>query len=157
MLGHGDPAALSANPRPPSTKSAPLPYRTRPGPFVALKNDFLVPLLQPAPGQRPLTRLAELVQRYPDRVDASLLRMSELCVARRTVIQDSDSEINFTQTQQPDPRGLLYPRGHESTCWSATPGRRDGSTTLESFRTVYAAYLPYGFSRYQCRADNLLL
>ena len=130
MLGHSNRADLNVNLRPPSTNSAPLPYRTRPGGFVASRNDLLVPLLQPAPGQCPITRLAELVLRYTDCVDASLLRMLELRIARRTVLNGSVRDVNFIQTQQPDPRRPFYPRGHESTCSSATPGRRDVSTTL---------------------------
>ena len=97
---------IERDPRPPSTKSASRPYRTRPDPLVGLWDEEIVPLLQAAPGLRPITLLAELVQRHPERVDASLRRTLERRIARWKALHGPDRDVIFPQTQQPGRMGL---------------------------------------------------
>ena len=97
---------IERDPRPPSTKSAPRPYRTRPDPLAGLWDEEIVPLLQAAPGLRPITLLAELAQRHPGRVDASLRRTLERRVARWKALHGPDRDVIFPQIQQPGRMGL---------------------------------------------------
>src|SRR3954452_16590239 len=61
-------ARLEADPRPPSQKRQP---RTRrgPDPLAAVWESEIVPMLQAAPGLRPVTVLGELLRRHPDLTD----------------------------------------------------------------------------------------
>ena len=95
-----------ARSRPPSTKSASRSYRTRPDPLAGLWDEEIVPLLQAAPGLRPITLLAELAQRHPGRVDASLRRTLERRVACWKALHGPDRDVIFPQTQQPGRMGL---------------------------------------------------
>ena len=56
---------IEADPRPPSERAAPR-GRRRPDPLAAVWDADIVPMLEAAPGLRPVTLLDELRRRHPD-------------------------------------------------------------------------------------------
>jgi hypothetical protein len=97
---------IERDPRPPGTKKPPRQYRTRPDPLAGLWDEEIVPLLQAAPGLRPVTLLAELARRHPERIGASLRRTLERRIARWKALHGPDREVIFPQVQQPGRMGL---------------------------------------------------
>ena len=65
---------IEHDPRPPGTKRGPRPYRTRPDPLAGHWDEVVVPLLQAAPGLRPVTILGELARRCPEQIGPSVRR-----------------------------------------------------------------------------------
>jgi len=56
------------DPRLPSGKKERRRYRTRPDPLAGLWDAEIVPLLEAAPGLRPISLFDELARRHPDRI-----------------------------------------------------------------------------------------
>ena len=97
---------IDRDPRPPNAKKLGRSYRTRPDPLVGLWDEEIVPLLQAAPGLRPITLFDELARRYPDRVGPSFRRTLERRVADWKALHGSDQAVMFPQIQQPGRMGL---------------------------------------------------
>jgi len=97
---------IDHDPRPPHAKKQPRSYRTRPDPLAGLWDEEIVPLLQSAPGLRPITLFDELVRRHPDRVGPSFRRTLERHVALWKALHGADRDVMFPQIQQPGRMGL---------------------------------------------------
>jgi len=94
------------DPRPPSTKRQHRAYRTRPDPLAALWDEEVVPMLQAAPGLRPISLFDELARRHPDRIGPSFRRTLERRVAEWKALHGDDRDVMFRQVQQPGRMGL---------------------------------------------------
>lgn len=68
---------IERDPRPPSTRKEARQYRTRADPLEGLWETVVVPMLEAAPGLRPVTVLGELDRRHPDRVTPAIRRTLE--------------------------------------------------------------------------------
>ena len=97
---------VDRDPRPPSTKKQRRTYRTRPDPLADLWDAEIVPMLEAAPGLRPITLFDELVRRHPDRIGPSFRRTLERRVADWKARHGKDHDVIFPQTQQPGRMGL---------------------------------------------------
>ena len=97
---------IDHDPRPLHAKKPPRSYRTRPDPLAGLWDEEIVPLLQGAPGLRPITLFDELVRRHPDRVGPSFRRTLERHVALWKALHGADRDVIFPQIQQPGRMGL---------------------------------------------------
>ena len=84
-----------------AVEAGPRPYRTRRNSFAGFWAEDVVPLLQAAPGLRPITLLAELAQYHPRRVGASLGRPLERRVARWKVLYGPDREVISPKPSSP--------------------------------------------------------
>jgi hypothetical protein len=97
---------IDHDPRPLGAKKPPRCYRTRPDPLGGLWEEEIVPLLQGAPGLRPITLFDELVRRHPDRIGPSLRRTLERHIATWKALHGPDRDVMFPQIQQPGRMGL---------------------------------------------------
>ena len=97
---------IEHDPRPPSAKARQRQYRTRPDPLAGFWDEEVVPMLQAAPGLRPVTLLEELTRRHPECIGPSLRRTLERRVARWKAVHGPDRDVIFPQRQQPGRMGL---------------------------------------------------
>jgi hypothetical protein len=97
---------IEHDPRPPSTKRGPRPYRTRPDPLAGHWDEVVVPLLQAAPGLRPVTILGELARRYPEQIGPSVRRTLERRIAAWKALHGPARDVIFPQVQEPGRMGL---------------------------------------------------
>jgi hypothetical protein len=97
-------ARLEADPRPPSQKRQPR-TRRRPDPLAAVWGTEIVPMLQAAPGLRPVTILAELQRHHPDFTDR-LRRTLERRVRHWQALHGPEQEVIFRQEHPPGQQGL---------------------------------------------------
>ena len=94
------------DPRLPSGKRERRRYRTRPDPLAGLWDAEIVPLLEAAPGLRPISLFDELARRHPDRIGPSFRRTLERRVAEWKALYGADRDVMFRQVQQPGRMGL---------------------------------------------------
>jgi hypothetical protein len=94
------------DPRAPSAKKQRRIYRTRPDPLAGVWDEEIVPLLQAAPGLRPISLFDELARRHPDRIGPSFRRTLERRVAEWKALHGADRDVMFRQIQQPGRMGL---------------------------------------------------
>jgi len=92
---------IDRDPRAPSAKKQRRIYRTRPDPLAGVWDEEIVPMLQAAPGLRPISLFDELARRYPDRVGPSFRRTLERRVAEWKALHGADRDVMFRQIQQP--------------------------------------------------------
>ncbi len=89
------------DPRPPSQKKTPRSWRTREDPLADVWDADILPLLEAAPGLKPVTLLEELERRYPDRAWASSRRTLERRIRAWTALEGPDKEVIFRQANPP--------------------------------------------------------
>jgi hypothetical protein len=97
---------IERDPRPPSLRKEPRDYRTRSDPFEGLWDEEIVPMLESAPGLRPITVLRELAQRHPDRIDDSVRRSLERRIRTWRAMHGPDQPVIFPQAHAPGRMGL---------------------------------------------------
>ena len=97
---------IDRDPRAPSAKKQRRIYRTRPDPLADVWDEEIVPLLQAAPGLRPISLFDELARRHPDRIGPSFRRTLERRVAEWKALHGADRDVMFRQIQQPGRMGL---------------------------------------------------
>ena len=97
-------ARLDADPRPPSRKRQPR-TRRRPDPLAPVWDSEILPMLQAAPGLRPVTILAELRRRHPS-FTATVRRTLERRVRVWQALHGPEQEVIFRQEHPPGQQGL---------------------------------------------------
>jgi len=97
---------IERDPRPPSACKEARQYRTRVDPLEGLWDTVVVPMLEAAPGLRPVTVLGELDRRYPDRVTRAIRRTLERRMRAWKALHGPDKEVIFPQTHSPGRMGL---------------------------------------------------
>ena len=97
---------LEHDPRSPPVKPQRRTYRTRTDPLAGLWDQEILPLLQAAPGLRPVTLLIELARRHPGQIDASSRRTLERRIATWKAQHGPGQDVIFPQIQQPGRMGL---------------------------------------------------
>lgn len=97
-------ARLEADPRPPSQKRQPR-GRRRPDPLAAVWASEIVPMLQAAPGLRPVTILGELLRRHAD-FDDRVRRTLERRIRHWQALHGPEREVIFRQEHPPGQQGL---------------------------------------------------
>ena len=97
---------LEHDPRSPAVAPQRRTYRTRPDPLAGLWDQEILPLLQAAPGLRPVTLLIELARLHPGQIDASSRRTLERRIATWKAQHGPGQDVIFPQIQQPGRMGL---------------------------------------------------
>ena len=97
---------IDLDPRPPSTKKHRRTWRTRPNPLEGLWDEEILPLLEAAPGLRPITLFDEMERRHPDRIGPSFRRTLERRIAEWKALHGANRDVMFPQIQQPGRMGL---------------------------------------------------
>ena len=97
---------IEHDPRPPSTRREARLYRTRPDPLAGHWDEVVVPLLQAAPGLRPVTILGELARRYPEQIGPFVRRTLERRIAAWKALHGPARDVIFPQVQEPGRMGL---------------------------------------------------
>lgn len=97
---------LEHDPRPPSARKEARQYRTRVDPLEGLWDEAVVPMLEAAPGLRPITVLGELDRRHPDRITPAIRRTLERRIRTWKALHGPDKEVMFPQTHNPGRMGL---------------------------------------------------
>lgn len=95
---------LELDPRPPSTKKAPR-GRRRPDPLEGVFDDEVVPMLEAAPGLRPVAIFEELLRRHPD-LGAGVRRTLERRIRAWRALHGPEREVIFRQRHEPGRLGL---------------------------------------------------
>lgn len=95
---------IAQDPRPPSTKRAPR-GRRRPDPLEGLFDEEVVPLLEAAPGLRPVAIFEELLRRHPD-LGAGVRRTLERRIRGWRALHGPEREVVFRQRHEPGRLGL---------------------------------------------------
>ena len=95
---------LERDPRPPSTKRAPR-GRRRPDPLEGLFQEEVVPMLEAAPGLRPVAIFEELVRRHPD-LGIGICRTLERRIRGWRAVHGPEREVIFRQRHEPGRLGL---------------------------------------------------
>jgi hypothetical protein len=93
-------------PRPPSAHKKARHYRTRIDPLEGLWDQTVVPMLEAAPGLRPITVLGELDRRHPDRITPAIRRTLERRMRAWKALNGPEKEVMFPQTHSPGRMGL---------------------------------------------------
>ncbi len=95
---------IENDPRLPSQK--PLPRgRRRPDPLVAIFDTEIVPMLEAAPGLRPIGVFEEMQRRHPELPD-SVRRTMERRIRQWRALHGKDRDVIFRQVQEPGRMGL---------------------------------------------------
>lgn len=97
---------IEQNRRPSTATKVRRSYRTRADPLDGLWDEEIVPMLETAPGLRPITLFDELARRYPDRIGQSFRRTLERRVAVWKALNGGNQDVIFPQVQQPGRMGL---------------------------------------------------
>jgi hypothetical protein len=95
---------IEADPRPPSERAAPR-GRRRPDPLAAVWDADIVPMLEAAPGLRPVTLLDELRRRHPD-LPVGIRRTLERRIRHWQAVAGPAREVIFRQDHPPGRQGL---------------------------------------------------
>ena len=95
---------IEADPRPPSERAAPR-GRRRPDPLAAVWDSEIVPMLEAAPGLRPVTLLEELRRRHPD-LPIGIRRTLERRLRHWQAVAGPAREVIFRQDHPPGRQGL---------------------------------------------------
>jgi hypothetical protein len=97
---------LEGDPRPPSERREPRHWRTREDPLALVWDSFIVPLLQAAPGLRPVTVLHELDRAFPGAYGERIRRTLERRMRDWRAVHGPEREVMFPQTHAPGRLGL---------------------------------------------------
>jgi hypothetical protein len=95
---------IAADPRLPSAKKAPR-GRRRPDPLAKVFVAEVVPLLEAAPGLRPVAISEEILRRHPD-LGEGVRRTLERRVRAWRAVHGADQDVIFRQTHEPGRMGL---------------------------------------------------
>ncbi|CAB3801208.1 hypothetical protein LMG28688_05293 [Paraburkholderia caffeinitolerans] len=95
---------IEEDPRLPSQKKAPR-GRRRADPLVAIFDTEIVPLLQSAPGIRPIAVLDEMLRRHPD-LPGNVRRTLERRIRDWRALHGEERDVMFRQVHQPGQLGL---------------------------------------------------
>ncbi len=95
---------IGADPRPPSERAAPR-GRRRPDPLAAAWDSEIVPMLEAAPGLRPVRLCEELRRRHPD-FHVGIRRTLERGIRHWQAVAGPAREVIFRQDQPPGRQGL---------------------------------------------------
>ena len=95
---------IEADPRLPSSKKAPR-GRRRPDPLEGIFDEEVVPMLEQAPGLRPVAVYEELIRRHPE-LGPGVRRTLERHVRTWRAVHGPEREIVFRQTHPPGRLGL---------------------------------------------------
>lgn len=97
---------IERDPRPPSERRQPRPWRTREDPLALVWDDFIVPLLRAAPGLKPITVLHELDRAFPGAYGERVRRTLERRMRDWRAVHGPEREVMFPQTHAPGRLGL---------------------------------------------------
>lgn len=89
---------IESDPRPPSERRAPRDWRTREDPLAGVWDSEIVPLLEQAPGLKPVTILHELQRRYPGVYEPNVRRTLERRISAWRALKGPEKEVMFPQT-----------------------------------------------------------
>ena len=103
-IGASTGARLDADPRPPSQRQI-LRGRRRPDPLAAIWDAEIVPMLQAAPGLRPIAVYDEMLRRHPD-LAPGVRRTLERRVRHWQALHGPEREVIFRQDHPPGQQGL---------------------------------------------------
>jgi transposase InsO family protein len=95
---------IEQDPRPPSQKPAPR-GRRRPDPLAAVWESEVLPLLQAAPGLRPIALFEEILRRHPD-LGLGIRRTLERRIRSWRALHGPEQEVVFRQVHEPGRLGL---------------------------------------------------
>jgi transposase InsO family protein len=95
---------IESDPRLPSQKAAPR-GRRRPDPLVAIFDTEIVPMLEAAPGLRPIAIFEEMQRRHPQLPDC-VRRTMERRIRQWRALKGQDRDVIFRQVQEPGRMGL---------------------------------------------------
>jgi len=95
---------IEADPRLPSEKKV-KHERRRPDPLEGIFDEEVVPMLQAAPGLRPVGILKELYKRHPE-LGSGIRRTLERRICAWRAIHGGDQDVIFRQIQEPGRMGL---------------------------------------------------
>lgn len=95
---------IDADPRRPSQKTV-RRGRRRPDPLAGIFAEEVVPLLEAAPGLRPVALFEELLRRHPE-LDPGVRRTLERRVRAWRALHGPEQEVIFRQTHEPGRMGL---------------------------------------------------
>jgi len=95
---------IERDPRLPSQKTAPR-GRRRPDPLLAIFDAEIVPMLQAAPGLRPVAIFEEMQRRHPQ-LPEGVRRTMERRIRQWRALNGQDREVIFRQVQEPGRMGL---------------------------------------------------
>jgi hypothetical protein len=110
---------IDRDPRAPSAKKQRRIYRTRPDPLAGVWDEEVVPMLQAAPGLRPISLFDELARRYPDRVVPSFRRTLERRAAEWKALHGADDAADPTQDRPPSVSGFKPTPGAINPLWAS--------------------------------------
>jgi hypothetical protein len=97
---------IEGDPRPPSERREPRHWRTREDPLALVWDSFIVPLLQAAPGLKPVTVLHELDRAFPGAYGERIRRTLERRMRDWRAVHGPEREVMFPQTHAPGRLGL---------------------------------------------------
>jgi hypothetical protein len=97
---------IEREPRPPSGRREPRHWRTREDPLSLVWDSFIVPLLQAAPGLKPVTVLHELERAFPGAYGEQIRRTLERRMRDWRAVHGPEREVMFPQTHVPGRLGL---------------------------------------------------
>jgi len=95
---------IEKDPRLPSQKKAPR-GRRRPDPLAGLFEDEIVPMLEAAPGIRPVAVFEEMIRRHPELGDG-IRRTLERRIRSWRAVHGAEQDVIFRQTHEPGRVGL---------------------------------------------------
>ncbi|MGG5889675.1 IS21 family transposase, partial [Falsiroseomonas sp. HC035] len=95
---------IEGDPRPSSARTTPR-GRRRPDPLAAIWDGEVVPLLQSAPGLRPIAVFEEIRRRHPE-LGAGIRRTLERRIRGWRALHGPEQEVIFRQLHQPGHLGL---------------------------------------------------
>ena len=95
---------IAQDPRPPSTRKVPR-GRRRPDPLEGVFDEEVVPMLEAAPGLRPVAVFEELLRRHPD-LGAGVRRTLERRIRGWRALHGPEREVIFRQRHEPGRLGL---------------------------------------------------
>ncbi|HYJ29394.1 MAG TPA: IS21 family transposase [Allosphingosinicella sp.] len=95
---------IEQDPRPPSQKPTPR-GRRRPDPLAAVWESEILPLLQAAPGLRPIALFEEILRRHPD-LGLGIRRTLERRIRSWRALHGPEQEVVFRQVHEPGRLGL---------------------------------------------------
>ena len=97
---------IERDPRPPSERREPRSWRTREDPLALVWDGFILPLLQSAPGLKPVTVLHELDRAFPGAYGERIRRTLERRMRDWRAVNGPEREVMFPQTHAPGRLGL---------------------------------------------------
>ena len=97
---------IGRDPRPPSERRKPRHWRTREDPLALVWDSSIVPLLQAAPGLKPVTVLHDMERAFPGAYGERIRRTLEGGMRDWLAAHGPEREVMFPQTHAPGRLGL---------------------------------------------------